>query len=138
MTNKSKDNVHRELELIRKLMDEDNLSDYQIIEQLQINRRTFYRYKKKLRVIYEKEWAKNNTANTLYSYGKFYDSLEYGYREAKKIVDNPNSKPLERIEAIKTMCSAKQQIAQLDRKGPIFQPQLPNKVLEIASKEITV
>ena len=59
MANKSKDNIQRDLELIRKLTDEDGLSDGQIIQQLQISVPTFYRYKKKLRTIFEKEWAKS-------------------------------------------------------------------------------
>ena len=119
-------------------MDEDGLSDYEIIQQLQINERTFYRYKKKLRIVYEKEWSKRNTANTLYSYYKFRDSLELAYREAHKIVKNPHSKPLEKLQALETMCSAREQLAELDKKGPTFKPQTI-KVLQVNdSKEISV
>ena len=109
------------------------------MEQLQIPERTFYRYKKKLRTIYEREWTKHNTNNTLYSYYKFRDSLEIAYREAKKIVDCGNTKPLERLQALETMCSAREQLAELDKKGPTFKPQLANKVLVVHDpKEISV
>jgi hypothetical protein len=139
MANKSRDNVRRELEIIRKLMDEDNLTDRQIIDQLQINERTFFRYKKKLRTIYEKEWSKSDTKNTLYSYYRFKDSLEYAYREAKKIVDSGNSRPMEKLSALETMCSAREQLAELDKDGPSSKIQIPNKVLIVNDpKEIRV
>ena len=138
MANKSRDNIQRDLELIRKLIDEDNLSDYQVMQKLQIPERTFYRYKKKLRVIYEKNWEKTHSDNTLYAYHKFHDSLEECVRGCREIIKDPRTSAHDKIEAYKTMCSARQQLSKLDSQGPIFQPQLPNKVIPVNSKEITV
>jgi len=138
LANKSRKDVQRELELIRKLMDEDNLSDYEIMKQQQIPERTFYRYKKKLKTIYERNWQKTHNNNTQYAYHKFHDSLEDCVRGCKKLIDDPKTSAHDKIEAYKTMCSARQQLAQLEKKGPIFQPQLPNKVIPVDSKEITV
>ena len=138
MANKSRDNIRRDLELIRKLTDEDGLSDHEIMQQLQITEPTFYRYKRRLRSIYEKQWEKDDTANTNYSYARFHDALEECYRGCKKIIKDPHVSAHDKIDAYRTMCSAKQQIAQLDKKGPIFKPQLSNKVIHVNSKEITV
>ena len=115
MANKSRDNVHRELEIINKLM-EQGLSDTEIIDQLQIGRATFFRYKKKLRTIFEREWKKTDTANTLYSYHKFYNSLEDCERGCRKIIKDPNVSAHDKLDAYKTMCSATQQMAQLEKK----------------------
>jgi len=63
MANKPKEAVQAQLNLIRKLKEEDCLSDYQIIKQLKIDSRTFYRYKKRIR----NEKFDNNRVNNICS-----------------------------------------------------------------------
>jgi hypothetical protein len=137
MPNKARDQVRRELELIRKLSEDDNLSDNEILEQLKISQPTLDRYKRRIRQQYIKAWEKQDSNRAEYTYAKFQATLDYCYRETKKIIDSDKSKPMERIEAIKTLDVLASQIATLAKDGPIFKPQLP-KVLEIDAKEVTV
>jgi len=139
MTNKSREQVRRELELIRKLMEDKNLSDNEIIQQLKITEPTFYRYKRRLRKIYTKTWETMNRDNTKYAYAKLNNTLEYCYRETKKIIDSPDSKATDKIEAIKALDVIASQMAKLSKHGPIFTPSLPNnKVIEVEGKEINI
>ena len=138
MANKPREQVRRELELIRKLSEDDNLSDNEILEQLQISQPTLDRYKRRIRQQYIKAWERQDINRVEYTYIRFKNTLEYCYRETKKIIDNPGSKPMERIEAIKTLAVLDSQIATLAKDGPIFKPQLPSKVIEIDAKEVTV
>ena len=140
MANKPRDQVRREMDIIYNLMyGKPNLSDEEIIEQLQINERTFRRYKNRIEAQYSKVWEKESQDRARYAYAKFNRTLEYCYRETKKIIDDGRTKPSEKIEAIKTLDVLASQIAKLGKDGPIFTPQLPsNKVIPIDSKEITV
>ncbi len=143
MANKPRAQVRREMDIIQDLMyGKDNLSDEEIIDQLQINDRTFRRYKKRIELQYAKVWEKEGTDRARYTYAKFNRTLEYCYRETKKIIDNPNSKPLERVEAIKTLDVLAGQIAELGRDGPIFKPQLPQikgtLIEDVSTEEKTV
>ena len=132
MANKPRDEVRRQMALISKFMyGKDNLSDEEIIDQLRINDRTFRRYKARIEKEYSKVWEKESIDRARYAYAKFNRTLEYCYRETKKIIDNPNSKPLERIEAIKTLDVLASQIATLAKDGPVFKPQLPDKVIPL-------
>jgi len=137
MSNKAREQVRREQELIRRLIDQ-NLSDDEIIQQMQISVPTFYRIKKKIRQQYTRTWQKENKDNTKHAHARLSRTLEYCYRETKKIIDNPNTKNADRIEAIKTLDVLAAQIAKLEDKGPSFTPVLPNKVIPIEGKEATV
>ena len=138
MSNKAREQVRREQELVRRYIDK-NLSDDEIIEQMQISEPTFYRIKKKLRQQITKTWEKENKDNTNNSHARLSRTLEYCYRETKKIIDDHNTKTSDRIEAIKTLDVLAAQIATLEDKGPIFTPTLPsNKVIPVTSKDMAV
>ena len=137
MSNKAREQVRREQELVRRYIDK-NLSDDEIIEQMQISEPTFYRIKKKLRNQITKTWEKENIDSIKHSKARLSRTLEYCYRETKKIIEDANVKTSDRIEAIKALDVLAAQIATLEEKGPIFTPTLPNKVIPITSTEVAV
>lgn len=137
MANKPRDQVRREQEIIRSLIYDQNLSDVQIIEQLQIPERTLYNYKKRIKKNLIKSWEQEDNDRAQYTYANFNRTLEYCYRETKKIIDNPNTSAHDRVEAIKTLAVLASQIARLAKDGPVFTPQLPVIVQENA-QEVTV
>jgi len=138
MANKPRKEVQREKLLIRKLMDVDNLKDDEIIQQLQIEPRTFRRYKARI----EKEDAtlheKYNKNSIKYREAKFHKTLEDGYLIAKKISEDRSLSPTARLEAIKVMCTCQAQMAKLNREGLTFQPALPVEVIPIETTESTI
>jgi len=139
MPNKAKKDVEREKQLIRKLMDIDNLKDDAIIQQLQISVPTFYRYKKKLQKEDARLHEKQNKDSVKFREAKFHKTLEDGYLISKKIAEDDRTSARDRLEAIKVMATCQAQMAKLSRYGLIFQPALPSdKVITIEPKESTV
>ncbi len=136
----SKEQIRREMEVIRKLINVDNLRDYEIIEQLKIDERTFYRYKKRIENYEYKLWYQTNKDTVEYREAKFHKTLEDGYLLAKKIAEDPKVSALSRLEATKTMCILQAQLAKFAKDGTILysHSQLPEKVVPIDSKEVTV
>jgi len=137
MANKPRREVDREKQLIRKLMDVDNLKDDAIIQQLQINPRTFYRYKKKLQKEDARLHEKQNKDSVKFREAKFHKTLEDGYLISKKIAEDPKTSARDRLEAIKVMATCQAQLAKLTREGLTFQPSLP-EVNIIERRESTV
>ena len=137
MPNKARKEVDREKQLIRKFMDVDNLKDDAIIQQLQINPRTFYRYKKKLQIEDAKLHEKQNKDSVKFREAKFHKTLEDGYLISKRISEDRSLSPTARLEAVKVMCTCQAQMAKLSREGLTFQPALPqdNKVITIEPRE---
>ena len=138
MANKPRKEVDREKQLIRKLMDVDNLKDDAIIQQLQINPRTFYRYKKKLQKEDAKFHEQQNKDSVKFREAKFHKTLEDGYLISKKIAEDNKTSPRDRLEAVKVMATCQAQLAKLTRDGLVFQPALPDKMITIEPKESTV
>jgi len=141
MPRNSKEQVQREMEIIWKLLNQDNLKDHQIINQLQIDERTFYRYKARIRKHEMQVWAKQNRDIAEYDLGKFRQTLEDCYLINKRIAEDTSQSARDRTEATKAMVVYQAQIAKLSRDGPIkiLYPSkpLPNKV-EGNEKEITI
>jgi len=137
MPNKAKKDVEREKQLIRKLMDIDNLKDDAIIQQLQISVPTFYRYKKKLQKEDARLHEKQNKDSVKFREAKFHKTLEDGYLISKKIAEDPKTSARDRLEAIKVMATCQAQLAKLTREGLTFQPSLP-EVNIIERRESTV
>ena len=136
MANKPRSQVKHEMEIIEELMyGKPNLSDKEIINQLQINDRTFRRYRNRIEEKNVKIWEKEAQDRSRRAHARLNMKLEYLARETKKIIDDNHNKPSERIEAIKTLDILEAQIATLAREGPVFRAQLPNKVVKIDSTE---
>ena len=134
MPKNSHKQVEKEKQLIRRLMDIENLKPQQIIEQLQIDESTYYRYLKKIQIEDAKLHEKVNRKAVAYREAKFHKTLEDAYLINKKIAEDPNISAQARIEASKTMCVCQGQLAKLVRDGLDFTPSLPNKVIPIESK----
>ena len=137
MPNKARKDVDRDKQIIRKLMDIDNLKDDAIIQQLQISVPTFYRYKKKLQKEDAKLHEKQNKDSVKFREAKFHKTLEDGYLISKKIAEDQRTSARDRLEAIKVMATCQAQMAKLSREGLTFQPALPqdNKVITIEPRE---
>lgn len=135
MPKATREEVERETALITKLIDVDNLTDHQIIQQLQISEATFYRYKQRIKKKVAAIWEKENKSAVKYREAKFAKTLEDCYLLNKKIAENTNMPPMARIEASKTMVTCQAQLAKLSRDGPVFNPSLP---VSVNAKEITV
>ena len=138
MPKQSQQEVESQTRLIRRLIDKEDLTKDQIIEQLQISERTFYYYNKRIRKQDVKQWDKENKDSINYRKVKFFQSLENCYKINKRIAESERYSPHDRIEASKVMVTAQAQLAKLAKDGPTFNPQLPNKVITVESKEITV
>jgi len=134
--------MQREMEIIRKLINIDNLKDHEVISHLKIDERTFYRYKSRIRKYEMKIWDKQNLDDAKYQLGKLIQSLEDGYIINKRISEDEKQPARDRTEATKTASIFRAQIAKLSKDGPITilynpNPELPNKG-EIYEEKTTV
>jgi hypothetical protein len=128
----TKQQVQAETEHIRKLMEDDGLPDYKIIQLLKIPRRTFYFYKN--RIIKDDERLWRNISYTVDSRKRramlLLDTLQNCYYINKQIAENPKEDSRTRIEASKTMSIAQRHMYQLINEGPfsvsVYSNQLPN------------
>ncbi len=120
-------------------MDVDNLKPDLIIHQLQITPRTFSRYLKRIQKEDVKLHEQQNKDSVKYREAKFHKTLEDGYLIAKRISEDRDVSPRDRLEAIKVMATCQAQMAKLSKYGLVFQPALPqDKVVQIEARESTV
>ncbi len=101
---------------IRKLLSIKN--DYEIIKILGIPNSTFYRYKS---IIYKEDkelWSKVIIEPIESRALRIYETLEESFRISKKIADNENNKPMDRIRASKKMVNDQYNILKLLKMGP--------------------
>ncbi len=136
MANKPREQIQRELSLISRLQD-TGLNDEQIINQLQLEPRTYRRYKQRIMKEYAKVWEKENKEAALYRYAKFHKTLEDCYNINLKIVNDPNCSNRDKQESSKIMVTCQAQLAKLARDGPIFNLSLPTVKVN-ATEEITI
>ena len=113
---RSKEDQFKLMKEIRRLLPIKN--DYEIMKILGIPNSTFYRYKS---IIYKEDkelWSKV-IIEPLESRGlTIYETLEESFRISKKIADNENNKPMDRIRASKKMVNAQYNILKLLKMGP--------------------
>src|SRR4030095_6917864 len=101
---------------IRKLLSIKN--DYEIMKILGIANSTFYRYKS---IIYKEDkelWSKLIIEPLESRALRIYETLEESFRISKKIADNENNKPMDRIRASKKMVNDQYNILKLLKMGP--------------------
>ena len=92
--------------------------DNEIMKILGIPNSTFYRYKS---IIYKEDkelWSKVIIEPLESRALKIYETLEESFRISKKIADNENNKPMDRIRASKKMVNAQYNILKLLKMGP--------------------
>ena len=93
-------------------------NDYEIMKTLGIPSSTFYRYKS---IIYKEDkelWSKVIIEPLESRALRIYETLEESFRISKKIADNENNKPMDRIKASKEMVNAQYSILRLLKMGP--------------------
>jgi len=135
MANKPREQIQRELDLIKGFQ-EKGFKDGEIIHQLQIEPRTYRRYKARIIKDFMKVWEQENKDSARIRYAQFSKTLEDCYNINLKIVNDPSSSNKDKQESSKIMVICKSQLARLSKDGPVFQPQLP--VVEVDAKEITI
>ena len=113
---RSKQDQFKTMKEIRKLLSIKN--DYEIMKILGIPNSTFYRYKS---IIYKEDkelWSKVKIEPLESRALRIYETLEESFRISKKIADNENNKPMDRIRASKKMVNAQYNILRLLKIGP--------------------
>ena len=85
-----------------KRMLEDNKTDSQIMETLQIPNRTYYRYKSKIIDQDKEEWAEVVKESLESRALKIKHTLEWSYALNKKIAEDQTARAKDRIEASKS------------------------------------
>ena len=111
-----KEDQFKMMKEIRKLLSIKN--DYEIMKILGIPNSTFYRYKS---IIYKEDkelWSKVIIEPLECRALRIYETLEESFRISKKIADNENNKPMDRIRASKKMVNAQYNILKLLKIGP--------------------
>ena len=111
-----KEDQFKMMKEIRKLLSIKN--DYEIMKILGIPNSTFYRYKS---IIYKEDkelWSKVIIEPLESRALRIYETLEESFRISKKIADNENNKPMDRIRASKKMVNAQYNILKLLKIGP--------------------
>jgi hypothetical protein len=125
---------------IRQLIEAGNSIDT-ILQLTKINRRTFFRYKKKIIKEIIKEY-KPEPNSIEYEDSMVIKALEDCYNTNKAIMDNPRSSENARIAASEMSVVARVQLSKFRREGWIGKPQLPvpsdsnSKVIPIEGKEV--
>ena len=128
VSRKSRFLVNAETALIRKYM-EQNLelgkTHQDIMNELQIKRATYYRHVKRIMNEDAKAWDKVHLDSAKYRAHRLMDDLLNCVNLCKKIMNDENAKPADRIEAAKTLCIAETNIFKIVNEGPIFRVSLP-------------
>lgn len=107
-----------------KRMLEDNKTDSQIMETLQIPQRTYYRYKGKIMDQDKEEWAQVVKESLESRALKIKQTLEWCYALNKKIAEDESVRPQDRIEASRVMVENQVNIWHLLKRGPSLSPGL--------------
>jgi predicted DNA-binding transcriptional regulator AlpA len=120
--------MNAETNLIRKFM-EQNLelgkSHNDIIQELGISRATYYRHVKRIMDEDAKIWDKVHMDSAKYRAQRLVDSLLNCVNLCKQIMNDPKARPVDRIEAAKTLCISEAQIYKIVENGPTFKVSLP-------------
>jgi len=101
---------------IRKHLSTKN--DYEIMKILGIPNSTFYRYKSMIHKENKELWSKALIEPLESRALRIYETLEESFRISKKIADNENNKPMDRIRASKKMVNDQYNILKLLKMGP--------------------
>ena len=95
------------------------------MNELQISEATYYRHVKRIMNEDAKIWDKVHMDSAKYRAERLIDALLNCVNLCKQIMNNPNEKPADRIEAAKTLCIAETNIFKIVNEGPSFRVSLP-------------
>lgn len=101
-----------------KRMLEDNKTDSQIMELLQIPHRTYYRYKGKIIDQDKQEWAEVVKESLESRALKIKQTVEWSYAISKKIAEDDTVRARDRIEACRVMVENQVSLWHLLKRGP--------------------
>ena len=128
VSKKSRNLVEAECNFVRKFM-EQNLelgkSHRDIMNELQISEATYYRHIKRIMDEDAKIWDKVHMDSAKYRAQRLIDDLLNCVNLCKQIMNNPNEKSMDRIEAAKTLAISETQIYKIVESGPTFRVSLP-------------
>ena len=128
MSRKSRNVMNAETAVIRRYM-EQNLplgkGHNDIIKELGISRATYFRYVKRIQDEDAEIWDKVHMDSAKYRATQLMDALLNCVNLCKQIMNDPKSKPNDRIEAAKTLCLSEAHIFKLVNEGPVFKVSLP-------------
>jgi hypothetical protein len=118
---------------IRQLLRDGNGVDY-ICETLDINRRTFFRYKKKVinEIVRQYKPQKNEVQ---IQHSLLRDTLEDGIEINRQIATNPSFTPIARSNSTDKMIIYRAQLTKLTEEGYLERPQLLSKVIPINERD---
>jgi len=128
---RSKQEVAVTINKIRKLTEEDHLSDYKIIHQLKMPESTYYWYKKRIQKQDAKIWDKVAKDSVKYHATKLLQSFEDCYFFCQKLMDDPKVDARTKLEASKTQALARRHMLNVVQHGPMVGYELPTPVLPV-------
>jgi hypothetical protein len=130
MGRKSSQVINAEINRLRRYL-QDNLdkNDEDIIQELDIKRRTFYDYKERIREQNKEAWKEIAKESLEEAALKVKNSLDYCIKISKDVADNSNDQRA-RLEAAKKVVECYMMFYKMLEKGPtsksITVPKLPN------------
>jgi hypothetical protein len=121
LARKSAHIIRAEINQIRRLLEDKDRywTDTDIITKLNLNWRTYYRYKARIAEEDKELWQKIRSESLEKRALGILQALDDGYRTAKKIRDNHKALPKDRMEAAKVAIKAKVNIYYLMEDGPL-------------------
>jgi hypothetical protein len=117
MGRKASNVVNAEINRIRRVLESTDKSDIELIEELQINRKTFYRYKERIREQDKEAWLEVAKESLESAALKVKQSLDYCIKISKDVADNSNDQRA-RIEAAKKVVECYMMFYKMLEKGP--------------------
>ena len=123
MSNKSRNLIAAETNLIRKYLDqrlELGKSHEDIMQELQISQATYYRYVKRIMEQDAQAWDKQYLDSAKYRAVQLLTDLQNYRNLCLKIAMDEKERSTDRIEAYKTAAEASANIFKLVQDGPIF------------------
>lgn len=123
MSKKSRPQIEVETNFIRQYMENNlklGLTHEDIIKQLGVSERTYYRHVRRIHKEYEKVWDQCYVGSATYYASQLVQRLEECINLCKSIRDNPNEDSKVRMEASQTMCIAEAQLFKIMSEGPTF------------------
>lgn len=121
MARKSAHIIRAEINQVRRLLEDKDRywTDNEIISKLNLNWRTYYRYKARIAEEDKELWQKIRTESLEKRSLGILQAFDDGYRIAKKIRDNDKAQPKDRMEAARVAIKAKVNIYYLMEDGPL-------------------
>jgi hypothetical protein len=100
-------------------------SHHEICAELNISQRTYFRHVKRIMNEDSKIWDKVHIDSAQYRAVRLIEALQNTSNLCKQIINDPNSRASDKIEAAKTLCISETHIFKIVQDGPVFKMSLP-------------